>query len=59
MTRPSPPVTLDHQLRVPGSKAYLLLPFSSPSLQTIDAMAELFNAVASSLTWTDGGYSHE
>ncbi|MEU9344410.1 hypothetical protein AB0D74_24760 [Streptomyces sp. NPDC048278] len=54
-----PSVTLDYQLPVPGAAAHLLLTFSTPLLQIADAMVELFDAVAGSLTWLDGDPIHE
>lgn len=48
-----PSVTLDYQLRVPRSDMHLLLTFSTPLVQIADAMVELFDAVAGSLTWKD------
>ncbi|WP_258574458.1 hypothetical protein [Streptomyces shenzhenensis] len=54
-----PSVTVDYQLPVPGTAAYLLLTFSTPLLQIADAMVELFDAVAGSLTWLDGDATHE
>ncbi|MFF5143912.1 hypothetical protein ACFY6U_29980 [Streptomyces sp. NPDC013157] len=54
-----PSVTVDYQLPVPGSAAHLLLTFSTPLLQIADAMVELFDAVAGSLTWLDGDGTHE
>ncbi|MEV6884913.1 hypothetical protein [Streptomyces sp. NPDC051135] len=49
-----PSVTLDYQLPVPGTGAHLLMTFSTPLVQIADAMVELFDAVAGSLTWTGG-----
>ncbi|MEW2305774.1 hypothetical protein AB0958_38440 [Streptomyces sp. NPDC006655] len=54
-----PSVTVDYQLPVPGTAAHLLLTFSTPLLQIADAMVELFDAVAGSLTWLDGDGTHE
>ncbi|WP_461083453.1 hypothetical protein [Streptomyces deserti] len=54
-----PSVTLDYQLAVPGTKAHLLLTFSTPLVQIADAMIELFDAVAGSLTWLDGERAYE
>ncbi|MER6532665.1 hypothetical protein ABT215_02350 [Streptomyces sp900105755] len=54
-----PSVTVDYQLPVPGTTAHLLLTFSTPLLQIADAMVELFDAVAGSLTWLDGDGTHE
>ncbi|MFK0109183.1 hypothetical protein [Streptomyces sp. NPDC091217] len=54
-----PSVTVDYQLPVPGTTAHLLLTFSTPLLQIADAMVELFDAVAGSLTWLDGDTTHE
>ncbi|MFE0099455.1 hypothetical protein [Streptomyces sp. NPDC059009] len=44
-------VTLDYQLPVPGAEAYLLLAFSTPLVPIADAMVDLFDAIAGSLTW--------
>ncbi|MFB8752105.1 hypothetical protein ACH121_32580 [Streptomyces sp. NB004] len=49
-----PSVTLDYQLPVPATSAHLLMTFSTPLVQIADAMIELFDAVAGSLTWVDG-----
>lgn len=46
-----PSVTLDYQVRVPGADAYLLLAFSTPLVPIADAMVELFDAIAGSLSW--------
>lgn len=54
-----PSVTLDYQLPVPGTGAHLLLTFSTPLVQIADAMVELFDAVAGSLTWMDGEVTGE
>ncbi|KAF3469726.1 hypothetical protein GL259_22630 [Streptomyces sp. Tu 3180] len=54
-----PSVTLDYQVPVPGTEAQLLLTFSTPLVQIADAMVELFDAVAGSLKWMDGGSAHE
>ncbi|MEU1270227.1 hypothetical protein [Streptomyces sp. NPDC005799] len=54
-----PSITLDYQLPVPATEAYLLLTFSTPLIQIGDAMVELFDAVAGSLTWMDGDGAHE
>ena len=43
---------LDFYVPVPGSTAYLLLTFSTPVPELADAMVELFDAVARSLTWS-------
>ncbi|WP_105975577.1 hypothetical protein [Streptomyces geranii] len=48
-----PSVTLDYQVQVPGAEALLLLTFSTPLVQIADAMVDLFDAVAGSLSWTD------
>lgn len=48
-----PSVTLDYQVQVPGAEAILLLTFSTPLIQIADAMVDLFDAVAGSLSWTD------
>ncbi|MFJ6084353.1 hypothetical protein ACIQI8_23410 [Streptomyces sp. NPDC092369] len=52
-------ITLDYQLPVPATGAHLLLTFSTPLIQIGDAMVELFDAVAGSLTWLDGAGAHE
>ncbi|MFE2050364.1 hypothetical protein ACFXAS_17875 [Streptomyces sp. NPDC059459] len=49
-----PSVTLDYQVSVPGTGSYVLMTFSTPLVQIADAMVELFDAVAGSLTWIDG-----
>ncbi|MDN3252553.1 hypothetical protein [Streptomyces sp. MA25(2023)] len=49
-----PSLTLDYQLSVPGTETHLLLTFSTPLVQIADAMVELFDAVAGSLTWMGG-----
>ncbi|MHB9852811.1 hypothetical protein ACSYGO_26730 [Streptomyces krungchingensis] len=49
-----PAVTVDYQLAVPRSEMSLLLRFSTPLIQIADAMVELFDAIAGSLTWKDG-----
>ncbi|MEU9633546.1 hypothetical protein ACGFZZ_00710 [Streptomyces tendae] len=54
-----PSVTLDYQLPVPETGAHLLLTFSTPLVQIADAMVELFDAVAGSLTWMDGEVTGE
>ncbi|CAL9536768.1 hypothetical protein SUDANB2_04147 [Streptomyces sp. enrichment culture] len=54
-----PSVTLDYQLPVPAADAWLLLTFSTPLVQIADAMVELFDAVAASLTWVGGDGGHE
>ncbi|MER7486218.1 hypothetical protein ABTY20_10020 [Streptomyces sp. NPDC126497] len=54
-----PSVTLDYQIPVPGTEAHLLLTFSTPLVQIADAMVELFDAIAGSLKWTEGGSVHE
>ena len=54
-----PAVTLDYQLPVPATQAHLLLTFSTPLVQIGDAMVELFDAVAGSLTWLEGDGVHE
>lgn len=48
-----PSVTLDYQVQIPRAEAILLLTFSTPLVQIADAMVDLFDAVAGSLTWTD------
>ncbi|QKW09396.1 hypothetical protein HUT18_26410 [Streptomyces sp. NA04227] len=47
-----PSVTVDYQLDIPGGQGQLLLTFSTPLIQIADAMTELFDAVAGSLTWS-------
>ena len=54
-----PSVTVDYQVPVPGTAARLLLTFSTPLVQIADAMVELFDAVAGSLTWLEGDATHE
>ncbi|MCX4989243.1 MULTISPECIES: hypothetical protein [unclassified Streptomyces] len=49
-----PSMTVDYQLGVPRSDMYLLLTFSTPLVQIADAMVDLFDAVAGSLSWKDG-----
>lgn len=44
-------VSVDYYLPVPDSYAYLLLTFATPLEPIADAMTELFDAVANSLTW--------
>jgi hypothetical protein len=46
-----PVTSVDWHVPVPGSEAYLLLSFSTPLDPVADQMAELFDAVAHSLTW--------
>lgn len=46
-----PSVTVDYQLGIPRSEMNLLMTFSTPLVQIADAMVELFDAVAGSLTW--------
>jgi len=46
-----PSVSLDFQVSVPHAQALLLLTFSTPLIQIADAMVELFDAVAGSLSW--------
>ncbi|WP_405817421.1 hypothetical protein OG241_23060 [Streptomyces sp. NBC_01390] len=48
-----PSVTLDYQVQIPRAQAILLLTFSTPLIQIADAMVDLFDAVAGSLSWTD------
>jgi hypothetical protein len=48
----APTTSVDHYIEIPGSRALLLLSFSTPLDPIADAMAELFDAVAHSLTWT-------
>ncbi|MEU9735730.1 hypothetical protein [Streptomyces sp. NPDC048002] len=51
--RPHDSVTVEYHVPVPGAAAFLLLTFSTPLEPIADAMAELFDAVASSLMWTE------
>ncbi|MGW0736224.1 hypothetical protein [Streptomyces sp. NPDC002851] len=51
---PLPVTAVDYHIPVPGSSAYLLLAFSTPLDPIADAMAELFDVIAASLTWTGG-----
>ncbi|MGA5263703.1 hypothetical protein ACPCI0_26215 [Streptomyces griseoincarnatus] len=46
-------VSVEYHVPVPGSAQYLLLTFSTPLEPVADAMAGLFDAIASSLTWTE------
>lgn len=46
-------VLVEYHVPVPGTTAFLLLTFSTPLEPIADAMAELFDAVATSLTWTE------
>ncbi|MBD0842733.1 MULTISPECIES: hypothetical protein [unclassified Streptomyces] len=46
-------VTVEYHLPVPGTTAFLLLTFSTPLEPIADAMAELFDAIAGSLTWQE------
>ncbi|MCK8435757.1 hypothetical protein G3I77_22895 [Streptomyces sp. D2-8] len=46
-------LSVDYHLPVPGAMAFLLLTFSTPLEPIADAMAELFDAIADSLTWTE------
>ncbi|MGW2765222.1 hypothetical protein [Streptomyces sp. NPDC001275] len=46
-------LTVEYHLPVPGTTAFLLLTFSTPLEAIADAMAELFDAIADSLTWTE------
>ncbi|WP_405769032.1 hypothetical protein [Streptomyces sp. NBC_01538] len=48
-----PSVTLNYQVQVPRAEAILLLTFSTPLVQIADAMVDLFDAVAGSLSWMD------
>ena len=40
-------------VQVPRAEAILLLTFSTPLVQIADAMVDLFDAVAGSLSWMD------
>ncbi|MFG2311378.1 hypothetical protein ACGFS9_22335 [Streptomyces sp. NPDC048566] len=44
---------VEYHLPVPGASAFLLLSFSTPLEPIADAMTELFDAIAGSLTWTE------
>ncbi|MER6147865.1 hypothetical protein [Streptomyces hirsutus] len=46
-------VSVEYHVPVPGTTEYLLLTFSTPLEPIADAMAGLFDAIASSLTWTE------
>ncbi|MEU5597009.1 hypothetical protein [Streptomyces sp. NPDC020298] len=46
-------LSVEYHVPVPGTTAFLLLTFSTPLEPIADAMAELFDAVAGSLTWTE------
>ncbi|MEU6555635.1 hypothetical protein ABZ915_36115 [Streptomyces sp. NPDC046915] len=46
-------VSVEYHVPVPGTTAFLLLTFSTPLEPIADAMAELFDAIAGSLTWTE------
>jgi hypothetical protein len=46
-----PVTSVDWHIPVPGAEAYLLLSFSTPLDPVADLMADLFDAVAHSLTW--------
>ncbi|QER84924.1 hypothetical protein [Streptomyces tendae] len=46
-------VSVEYHVPVPGTAQYLLLTFSTPLEPVADAMAGLFDAIASSLTWTE------
>ncbi|MFE9973437.1 hypothetical protein ACFYRD_22455 [Streptomyces hirsutus] len=46
-------VSVEYHMPVPGTTEYLLLTFSTPLEPIADAMAGLFDAIASSLTWTE------
>jgi hypothetical protein len=54
-----PSATVHYQLPVPGTEGHLLLTFSTPLVRIADAMVELFDAVAGSLTWVGGDGRHE
>jgi hypothetical protein len=47
-----PTTSVDYHIPIPNSPAYLLLSFSSPLDPIADAMVGLFDAIATSLTWT-------
>ncbi|MFF4401428.1 hypothetical protein [Streptomyces sp. NPDC001480] len=51
--RPHRSLSVEYHVPVPGTTAFLLLTFSTPLEPIADAMAELFDAVAGSLTWTE------
>ncbi|GAB3172143.1 hypothetical protein [Streptomyces incanus] len=46
-------VSVEYHVPVPGTTEFLLLTFSTPLEPIADAMAGLFDAIASSLTWTE------
>ncbi|MEU3089408.1 hypothetical protein ACWCQ0_29850 [Streptomyces massasporeus] len=46
-------LSVEYHIPVPGAMAFLLLSFSTPLEPIADAMAELFDAIAGSLTWTE------
>ncbi|MFE9310865.1 hypothetical protein ACFYM5_24835 [Streptomyces sp. NPDC006706] len=46
-------LSVEYHVPVPASMAFLLLTFSTPLEAIADAMAELFDAIADSLTWTE------
>ncbi|WP_042176823.1 hypothetical protein [Streptomyces sp. NBRC 110035] len=46
-------VSVEYHVPVPGTTEFLLLTFSTPLEPIADAMAGLFDAIASSLTWKE------
>ncbi|MBC9731498.1 hypothetical protein H8R17_44985 [Streptomyces sp. TRM68367] len=46
-------LSVEYHIPVPGALAFMLLTFSTPLEPIADAMAELFDAIANSLTWTE------
>ena len=48
---PVPSVVVEYVVAVPGPGPYLLLTFSSPTLQVREAMVALFDALAGTLRW--------
>jgi hypothetical protein len=46
-------LVVDYHIPVPAAAAFMLLTFSTPLEPIADAMAELFDAIADSLTWTE------
>ncbi|MFI8206070.1 hypothetical protein [Streptomyces sp. NPDC085937] len=46
-------VSVEYHVPVPGTAQYLLLTFSTPLAPVADGTAGLFDAIASSLTWTE------
>ncbi|WP_328770984.1 hypothetical protein [Streptomyces sp. NBC_00286] len=46
-------LSVEYHVPVPGTAAFLLLTFSTPLEPVADAMADLFDAITGSLTWTE------